>query len=75
VTDDIARDPANRFISASTAALKLGVDVATLVRWHNRNRGPVAARHNGAELAYRTRDLEAWQDRIGAGPMPFRVAS
>ena len=56
-----------RLISATTAALKLGVDVETLVRWHRRHVGPVArtdARTH--QLAYRRSDLEAWQDRIGA---------
>ena len=59
------REP-ERLISAATAALTLGVDVETLVRWHRRHRGPVARAITGKtyELAYRCSDLEAWQNRI-----------
>jgi hypothetical protein len=57
-----------RLISAATAALTLGVDVETLVRWHRRHRGPAARTINTKtyELAYRGSDLEAWQNRVGA---------
>jgi predicted site-specific integrase-resolvase len=58
-----ANKPEERLISAATAALALGVDVETLRRWHRQSRGPVAA--STGELAYRNRDLEAWQDRVG----------
>lgn len=68
MTDRVIRDPADRLISAAAAALKLGVDVATLVRWHSSNCGPAAIiQHDGTGLGYRCSDLEAWQDRIGAG--------
>ena len=63
----ITRDHAHRLVSADTAARHLGVDVDTLVRWHRSNRGPAAATA-GYELRYRTRDLEAWQEQLGARP-------
>lgn len=62
------RDPGERLVSATTAALTLGVDVETLVRWHRRHRGPVARIVNlrTYEPAYRRSDIEAWQNSIGA---------
>ena len=61
---DREADP--QFVSARAAALKLGVDVETLERWHRHHCGPIA--HTDAQtdqLAYRCSDLEAWQDRVG----------
>lgn len=61
---DREADP--RLISATSAALKLGVDVETLKRWHRHQRGPVA--HTDArthQLAYRCSDLEDWQNKVG----------
>jgi hypothetical protein len=59
------READQRLISATAAALKLGVDVETLMRWHRRHRGPVARTDPRThQLAYRCSDLEAWQDRI-----------
>jgi predicted DNA-binding transcriptional regulator AlpA len=60
-------EPSEQLISAAAAARKLGVDVATLARWHSRNLGPVpSSGSSGAGLAYRRSDIEAWQDRVGA---------
>jgi len=54
-----------RLISAAAAAQKLGVDIDTLVRWHRRHSGPAGYQvAGGAGLAYRNRDIEAWQDRM-----------
>lgn len=58
--------PHERLISAAAAARKLGVDVATLIRWHRHNLGPVPTAWNGPDgPAYRRRDIEEWQDRVG----------
>lgn len=62
--DFTAGQPHERLISAAAAALHLGVDVATLMRWHRSQQGP-AGRLVGGQLAYRGRDITAWQDRMG----------
>jgi hypothetical protein len=61
VPDLTTAPPYQRLISAAAAAQQLGVDVDTLLRWHHSRRGP-AGYLVGGELAYRTRDIEAWQD-------------
>jgi hypothetical protein len=61
----VAGEPADRLVSAAAAARQLGVDVATLVRWHTHNRGPAAIGWRDGLLAYRRVDLEAWEERIG----------
>jgi hypothetical protein len=63
-----AHRPDGPLISVAAAAMKLGVDVATLLRWYSRRRGPAATAGRTGSLAYRVRDLEAWQDRFGEGP-------
>lgn len=63
------QDAPLRLVSSAVAALTLGVDIATLQRWNILGRGPAAVRGlDCAALAYRRRDLEAWQDRVGAAP-------
>jgi hypothetical protein len=55
-----------QLVSPTAAALSLGVDVATLQRWNIFGYGPASASGlDGAALAYRHRDLEVWQDRLG----------
>jgi hypothetical protein len=55
-----------RLISPAAAAVTLGVDIATLQRWNILGHGPAAARGlDGAALAYRHSDFEAWRDRLG----------
>jgi hypothetical protein len=63
---DYPAGPAHqRLVSATAAAQKLGVDLDTLLRWHRRRCGPAGYRvAGGAGLAYRTCDIEAWQDRM-----------
>lgn len=64
--DFLAARSQERLVSAATAAKKLGVDIDTLVRWHRCDRGPAGHRVvGGVGLAYRNRDIEAWQDRMG----------
>lgn len=61
------RHAARRLVSPAAAAVALGVDTATLQRWNIYGLGPVAASGlDGAPLAYRHSDIEAWKDRLGA---------
>jgi predicted DNA-binding transcriptional regulator AlpA len=62
--DLIAVQPHERLISVAAAAQQFGVDVATLMRWHRSRHGPTG-RLVGGQLAYRGRDITAWQDRMG----------
>jgi hypothetical protein len=64
-------EPPRRLISPGSAALLLGVDVGTLQRWNIFGHGPAATGGlDGAALAYRRCDIEAWQDSLG---VPARV--
>lgn len=55
-----------RLVDAGEAAVRLGVDLATLGRWRERGAGPRIAGPSSGRLAYWSYDLEEWQDRLGS---------
>ena len=59
-----------RLIHAAEVATRLGVDIATLQRWHDHHNGPPVASTSSGRLAYWYSEFENWQDgRDGlAGP-------
>jgi hypothetical protein len=65
----LARMPlaaSDRLMPAAEVATRLGVEISTLRRWLAHGGGPVAAFTAAGELAYWNRDVEDWQDRLGA---------
>lgn len=51
-------------VSAITLARTLGVDVASLYRWHSRGLGPLAVAER-TTLRFTNKAVEVWLDRLG----------
>ena len=64
MTTTFRRPLPDLLIDAAEAARRLGVEVETLWRWHSRGAGPAAVSTYTGALAFRSRTLEDWQDRV-----------
>jgi predicted DNA-binding transcriptional regulator AlpA len=64
-TDAHPAEAIERLIYPYEAALQLGVEVATLQRWHARNSGPPAVATGSGSIAYWSSALEEWKNQLG----------
>lgn len=61
-------------VSAVTLARTLGVDVASLYRWHSRGLGPLAVAER-TSLRFTNKAVELWLDRLGVDRPKASVAT
>lgn len=61
-------------MSAVTLARTLGIDVASLYRWHSRGLGPLAVAER-TTLRFTNKAVEVWLDRLGIEPTEMSAAS
>jgi predicted DNA-binding transcriptional regulator AlpA len=57
-------------VSAVTLAHTLGIDVASLYRWHAHGRGPLAVAEK-TSLRFTRNAIEAWLDTLGNNSPEF----